>query len=135
MKLLNARTAGFTLVVLLGGVILFQILMLVGYPLQRAMGGGPWDAPAPAMVIASFVASLILLFAMGVVLEKLGIVRLIQRRRVVNGLLWLMAAYFLLSAVGTLFTLGDIRFVLAPLALVVSVLCLMVARAPFADGK
>ncbi len=65
MKLLKARTAGFTLVVLLGGVILFQILMLVGYPLQRAMGGGPWDAPAPAMVIASFVASLILLFAMG----------------------------------------------------------------------
>jgi hypothetical protein len=136
MKLLNARTAGITLVTLLGGVMIFQILVIFGLPMQGAAWGGQLDAQPTTMRIAGFVASLILLFAIFVVLEKLGIVRLIKRRRVTNGILWFFAAYLLLNAVANLFSPGVIeRVVMTAIAFVASVLCLIVARAPFVEGK
>jgi hypothetical protein len=135
MKLLNTRTAGFVLVALLGAVMIFQILMAFGLPLQGATWGGQLDADPKTARIASFIASLILLFVILVVLEKLGVIRLFRKRRVINGILWFVAAYLLLNSVGNLLSPGGIeRWVMTPLVLVASILCIIVARAPMAES-
>lgn len=134
MKLLNTRKAGFVLVALLGGVMIFQILLALGLSLQGATWGGQLDADPSTSRIASFIASLILLFAILVVLEKLGIIRLLRMRRVVDGILWFLAAYLLLNVVANLLSPGGIeRWVMTPVALVGSVLCMIVARASLAE--
>ena len=134
MKLLNTRMAGLALVALFGGVMIFQILMALGLHLQGATWGGRFDSDPMALRMASIIAGLILLFAILVVLEKLGIVRLIRKRRIINGILWFLAAYLLLNTVANLFSPGVIeRWVMTPLALMGSILCLIVARAPFAE--
>ena len=136
MKLLNSRTAGFALIVLFGSVMVFQLLLALGLPLTGAAWGGRLDTRPEVLRIASFVASLVLAFAILVVLEKMGIVRLIKRRKVINGILWFLAAYAVLNTVANLLSPGAIeRFVMTPLALVASVLCAIVARAPFVDGQ
>jgi hypothetical protein len=121
-KLLSTRTAGFALVVLIGVVMLFQILVALGLFL-----------PGETMMlrISSLVVSLILLFALLVVLEKLGIIRLLRARRLINGILWFSAAFLLLSAVATLLLPGILW--LAFLALAGAILSLIVARAPFSQ--
>jgi hypothetical protein len=134
MKLLNSRTAGFALIILFGSVMVFQLLLALGLPLTGAAWGGQIDTQPEVLRIASFVAGLILAFAILVVLEKMGIVHLIKRRKVINGILWFFAAYSMLNTVANLLSPGTIeRFVMTPLALVASALCVVVARAPFVD--
>jgi len=136
MKLLNTRTAGFILVALLGGVMIFQLMMAFGLSLQGAAWGGQLDTDSTSLQVASIIASLILLFAIMVVLEKLGIVRLLRMRRVIDGILWFLAAYLLLNTVLNLLSPGGIeRWVMTPVALVGSILCIIVARAPTAEKQ
>jgi hypothetical protein len=121
-KPLTTRTAGFALIALIGVVMLFQIFVALGLllPGQTIM-----------LRISSFIASLVLLFALLVVLEKLGIIQLLRARRLINGILWFSAAVLFLSAVATLLLPGVIW--LAFLALAGSGLSWVVARAPFID--
>ncbi len=131
-----ARTAGFILVVLLGGVIIFQILMASGLSLQGSAWGGQLDADPNSLRMASFFAILILLVIILVVLEKLGILRLMRRHWLINGFLWAFSVYLLLNAVLNLLSSGGTeRWVMTPLALVSSILCMIVARAPFPEEK
>jgi hypothetical protein len=121
-KLLSARTAGFALIALLGVLMFFQILAALGLLLP---------GETIMLRISSFIVSLILLFALFVVFEKLGIIQLLRVRRLINGILWFSAAFLFLSAIATLVLPGVLW--LALLAFVGSVLAWIVARAPFVE--
>lgn len=132
MKIFTARTAGFVLVALLGAVLIFQLLMALGIGLTGAAWGGQLDASPDTLRLASLVAIVILVFFIMVVLEKLSIVRLINKPRIINGILWFLAAYLLLNAIANLLSPGMIeKLVMTPLALVSAMLCAIVARAPW----
>jgi hypothetical protein len=121
-KLLSTRSAGFALIALIGVVMFFQILVALGLLLPGA---------TIMLRISSFIVSLILLFALLVVFEKLGIIQLLRVRRLINGILWFSTAFLFLSAVATLLLPGILW--LAVLALAGSVLSWIVARAPFVE--
>jgi hypothetical protein len=121
-KLPSTRTAGFALVTIIGVVMIFQFLVALGLlkPGETNM-----------LRISSFIVSLILLFALLVVLEKLGIIRLLRVRRLINGILWFSAAFLFLSAAATLLLSGVLW--LTFLAFAGSVLSWILARAPFVE--
>jgi hypothetical protein len=121
-KLLSTRTAGFALIALISVVMLFQILVALGLLLP---------GETIMLRISSFIVSLILLFALLVVFEKLGIIQLLRVRRLINGILWFSAACLFLSAVATLVLPGVLW--LAFLAFAGSGLSWIVARAPFVE--
>ena len=134
MQQSNIRPAGFALVTIFVALLIFQLLLALGMPLTGAAWGSQSDVLPPNLRLASLVASFIFLFAILVVLEKLGIVTLIKRRKVINGILWFFGGYLLLNTFANLFSPGLIeRLVMAPLALVSSLLCVIVARARFVD--
>jgi hypothetical protein len=118
----RTRLAGFTLIALIGLVIGYQILIIVGVLIP---------AVTNMLRYSSFIVTLILILALFVVLEKIGIIRLFRMKRVINGVLWFSAAFLLFSAILTIVLPGV--FGLALLAFVGSVLSWIVARAPFIE--
>jgi hypothetical protein len=125
-KLLSPRTAGFALVALLCVVMLFQLLMASGLILP----GESW-----LLRISSLIVSLVLFFGILVVLEKLGLIRLLRQHRVINAILWVSGGFLFLSAVATFLLPGGFALLwLAVLSLAGSGLSWIVARAPF-TGK
>jgi hypothetical protein len=86
-----------------------------------------------ALRISSFFVSLVLLFALFVEFEKLGVIRLLRSRSLINGVLWFLAAALFLGVVATPLLPGV--FGLVFLALAGSCLSWSVTRAPFADNS
>jgi hypothetical protein len=129
---LPPRPLGFTLLALFGGVLILQLLLALGVPLTGAAWGTQLDAQPGALQVASAVAALVVVFAMLVIAEKIGLLALFKRPRFINGVLWFFAAYLLLNAIGNALSPGGIeKWVMTPLALVAALLCGLLARAPF----
>ncbi len=130
----NPRRASFALITIFGALLIFQLLLALGIPLSGSAWGGQYQVLPATLRLASLVAALIFLFAILVVLEKLGMITLFKRRKLINGILWFFGAYLLLNTVGNLFSSGLIeRVVMTPLALISSILCMVLARARFSD--
>ena len=124
----NTRRAGFALITIFGALLIFQLLLALGNPLTGAAWGGQYEVLPTSLRLASLVAALIFLFAILVVLEKLGLVTLLKRRKLINGILWFFRAYLLLNTVGNLASSSDVeRWLFGPATAIASALTAVVA--------
>lgn len=129
MKLLTPRNAGILLVVIYSGLLIFQALLAAGVPLGELAWGGQAAVLTPELRTASIVAIVIFLVAIVMVLEKIGVIHVLNRPRLVTGFLWVFGAYMFLNTLGNLLsTSGLERLIMTPLAFISGVLCIFLAR-------
>ena len=129
-ELLSVRTAGLLAVLGFAGIALFQVALALGAPLGRAAWGGRQEVLPPSLRIASAVAVAIWLLAALVVAARAGVPIVPVQSDVARWGTWLVAGLSLLGAVANAASSSRWeRFGWAPLALILAVLCLIVAIA------
>ena len=121
--------AGIAAVALIGGVILFQIGLVLGAPWGSAAWGGQHPGRLPARLrIASLVAVVILAFIAWVVAAAAGVVT--TSPLPVSWLapaMWVATGYFALGAVVNLISRSPVERLWSPVALATAVCCAIVA--------
>ena len=117
-------TAGFI------GMICFQVLLALGFPLGQSAWAGKHKKLPPSLRVASLFSVGIYAFGALIVLEKAGMLSVLNRPTLVTYAVWILAALLGLSAVGNLSSSSKWeRRVMTPLALTLSLMCVIVAIA------
>jgi hypothetical protein len=128
-----AKTAGITAAVGFLVIAVFQLALVLGLPLGRAAYGGVHSHLAPGYRIASAFAVVFWIVAALVVLRRAGVRSSPFSDRFARRATW---ALVVLSGVAALMNVasssGWERFGWGPLAVVLGVLCFIVARSPSA---
>ncbi len=129
------RTAALGYAVISAGVAAFQIALAAGAPWgSYAMGGAfPGQYP-PSMRVEAVFSAALMAAMVAVVLSRAGLV-LPKLSGISRWLVWLIVAYGVVGLVLNLITpSGGERLIWAPVALVLLVCSLVVARSRSADG-
>lgn len=130
MSLINPKLAGYTLVVIFSVLILFQLVLVLGISIPGAAWGGSSEALSTELRFASLIAVGILGFSVVVALEKIGVISIIRKPRLINTSLWVFGAYLLLNGIANAVSPGEIeRLVMTPLAIISAILCAILAKA------
>lgn len=108
-----------------GVLAVFQLLLALGAPLGAAAWGGAYRVLPAGLRVGSAVSALVFVAVMALVLERLGVLKLLHRPRLVRRLLLGLGALFALSAVANLASssLWE-RYTGFPAATVLSISCL-----------
>ena len=114
----------------IAGMATFQILLAVGLPLGHAAFGGP-NARLPAKLRAASAMSALLFFgAFYVVLSRGGLIGVASESAPVRIGIWVFAAIFGLSTLANTASRSRWeRFLMAPIGLVLTACCVVVAFA------
>jgi hypothetical protein len=123
------RSAAVLATIIFAAFFVFQVLLAAGAPLGRAAYGGRSDILSPALRIMSVVSALIFLGAIRTVLVRSGILAAGRRAQsAARWLLWGLVVLFGLSLAANVTSSSPWeRFLMAPLALVIVVCCIIVA--------
>lgn len=126
---MSTRTAAVSVAIGFVGIACFQVALALGAPLGRAAWGGKQRVLPVRLRIGSAVAAVIWIVGTLIVLGRTGFDVVSLPRSVERWGSWL---FFGLLVVGTLMNAVSSsrweRFVWAPVSLVLSVLCFVVAR-------
>lgn len=134
MKVKGARIAGYVLISIFGFMACFQMMLVLGVKITGAAWGSRHETLPPELRFASFVAVLIFVFLILIVLEKMGLIFLFRNPKFINGVLWFFGVYFLINTAMNAMSTGDIeKYLMTPLAFIMSVLCLVLARMKTGD--
>jgi hypothetical protein len=127
----SVRTAAHLAALGFAGLALFQLLLAAGAPLGHAAWGGAEAELTAALRIGSGVSAAFYVVAAAVVLRRAGHeVRWIPDRLSRIGT-WVLVVVLGVSAIGNLMSQSPWeRLLLGPTALVLTLLCASVARAP-----
>lgn len=125
------RGAAIVAAVGFAGLLLFQVALAAGLPLGRAAFGGTSEVLPPTLRVASVVSALLFALAMWAVLARGGVIAVSERAyRLAGWALWAFVALFGLSALANLVSPSPWeRLLMAPLALLLTGCCLVVAFA------
>jgi hypothetical protein len=127
----TGRSAALAAAVGFGGLAAFQIALAAGAPWgEAAWGGGSADLSA-AQRIGSAISVLVYVVAMGVVLGRAQVWHARGHEAFFRRTTWALAAFLAASALGNI--ASESRWenvVMAPLALLLAILCAVVARTP-----
>ncbi|WP_238012434.1 hypothetical protein KZZ52_21870 [Dactylosporangium sp. AC04546] len=128
MTIARVAAAGF------GIIALFQLALAAGAPLGRAAWGGAHAGQLPPNLrVASLVALLIWAVAALVVLRRAGLAATVLPAGVGTWGTWVLAGLLTLGALMNLASSSPWeRFIWAPLAATLAVLCFLLARSPAA---
>ncbi len=126
------RFAALLATVLFSMLFVFQILLTAGVPLGRSAYGGKSAVLSPGLRMTSALSALILIVAAWTVLARSGFLRVGRRTAgIARWLIWGFAVLFILSGVANLASSSPWEnFLMAPLALVIVVCCVLVALSP-----
>ncbi|HBO64765.1 TPA: hypothetical protein DD425_02275 [Candidatus Saccharibacteria bacterium] len=112
----------FFLVLLLGGLVVFQVLLALGAPFGKAAWGGQHTSVLPRKLrVASAISVVLLLCIISVVLSFTGIVTLYPNA-VALGILWVSAVYFGVGVVMNAISRSRIERVWSPYSAVICIL-------------
>lgn len=116
-------------IIILGGLTIFQILLIFGAPFGRFAWGGQNEILPNSYRIGS-VFSIFIYAAIGaVVLRKAKIIAVFKNQKKVNVAMWVITAYF---GLGILLNLASRsaseRIALTPIVLVLFISCLLISR-------
>ncbi len=129
------RLASYILTLIFTGMIIFQLLLAFGIPLGRAAWGAQHKVLPLGLRIASLIAVLVFIYATVVVLQKGGVISIIKSQRVTNISIWFFTIYFALNVLTNLTSPGQMeKWVMAPLALISSGLCFLLALSKESDA-
>jgi hypothetical protein len=121
--------AGIVAVALIGGVILFQIALVLGAPWGAAAWGGQNPGRLPARLrVASLVAAAVLAFIAWVVAAAAGVVAVSPLPQLWLGpATWIATGYFGLGTIANLISRSPVERWWSPVALATAVCCAIVA--------
>lgn len=126
----NVATVGF---MVMG---CFQLLLAAGVPLGRSAFGGAEVALPPALRVASLVSAGLFALALYVVRSRAGLLGSRGEAWPVRFGLWAFVALFAVSTLANVASSSPWkRFLMAPLALVLTACCVLVARTRPARGE
>ena len=111
------------------GLLCFQILLALGFPLGQASWGGKYTGKLPPRLrIASLFSAVIFIIASLFVLEKADMLSVFNSPSVVTVGVWVLAGFIALSALGNFVSQSKWeKRIMAPIALTLSLLCIIVA--------
>jgi hypothetical protein len=119
-----AIIAGFGFI----GLTVFQILLVLGFPLGKASWGGKHLILPLKLRIASSVSIGLLVFATLVVLEKTKFIAVFKNPSFVSYSIWGLTALFGLSTFGNISSSSKIeKLIMIPTALVLFLSCLVIS--------
>ena len=128
---MDRTLAASTAAVILTGLILFQILLALGYPLGDAAWGGYYTVLPASLRIASLLSACLYAAIIAIALTSAGFVRAPFAPGFVRIILWALTALFFL---GTLMNLASQsiweRVIWAPLAFALAACCYILVRRP-----
>lgn len=111
------------------GMMCFQILLALGFPLGQAAWGGKYIGKLPPRLrIASLFLAVIFVIASLFVLEKADMFSVFNSPNIVTVGVWVLAGFIALSALGNFVSQSKWeKRIMAPIALTLSLLCFIVA--------
>jgi len=113
------------------GLIVFQLLLVFGLPLGYMAWGGKYKRLPPILRLGSLLSAALLLFGILCVLERAGIVYVLNWPSGVSIVAWLLTILFGLSTLANYKSKSKMeRVVMTPLALLLCCLCFIVALTP-----
>jgi hypothetical protein len=121
------KTAASILIAVMAFVVAFHLLILFGVIDFKIVWGGRLNSIGEMVVfeLVSIVSNTLFLL---VVLRKTGKLRFIPNEKVINGVLWVMAAVFLLNTVGNMLSRNYWEMIVfTPVTFVLTVCCVILA--------
>ncbi len=110
------------------GMATFQILLAMGLPLGHAAFGGSNAVLSAKLRVASVISALLFVAAFYVVLARGGLLGVASESVTVRITIWVLAAIFGLSTLANIASRSRWeRFLMAPVALVLTACCVAVA--------
>lgn len=114
----------------LAGLVGFQSLLAAGLPLGHYVWGGAHRVLPPHLPIASLVASIIYVLAALIILESAGIIDLVAAPELPRAAAWILAGLFAIGVVMNAISRSKQERIMALVAFLLSVLCVIVALRP-----
>lgn len=128
---MSSETAAIILCVLLAGLALFQLALAFGAPLGRFAFGGAHERLPIGFRIGSLVSIAIYALISLTCLDRAGVHRLLPEPDTSRFLIWIIVGFFALGVAMNAISRSKLeRNTMAPLALVLFVLTLVIALSP-----
>jgi len=115
-------------VIVLFCVVLFQLLLAAGVPWGHYAWGGAHEVLPTRLRIASLVAIPIYVLAAAMILSRADVLRIIKNTQVTHTGIWVLAVVFGIGVILNAFSRSEGERRLAPVVLLLSILCLIIAR-------
>jgi hypothetical protein len=129
--MIGRKLAASTAALILAGLVLFEILLALGYPLGQAAWGGYYTELPAVLRIASVISAALYAAIISIVLASARMVRAPFGPRFIHSSLWALTALFLLGALMNLASQSPWeRAIMTPLALVLTACFYALARQP-----
>lgn len=133
-----ARRAGVAAAVGFAGIAAYQVALALGAPFGGAAWGGTHPGTLPSgLRVASAVGAVLWGLAALTILQRVGLSSVLPfGRTFVRRATWVLIVLSFMSAVANFASQSAAeRFILAPVAIALAVLCFIVARGPSADPQ
>lgn len=113
---------------ILAGLTIFQVLLIAGFPLGRFAWGGAHTVLPNKLRIGSAVSIILYMIFAVLILERSGIISVINSNNVTGIAIWILAAYFLVGVfMNAISKSKPERMTMTPIALLLCILCVIVA--------
>jgi hypothetical protein len=110
------------------GLMCFQILLALGFPLGQAAWGGKYRKLPPELRIASLFSAGIIAFTSILVLEKANVFSVFNSPTIVTYGVWIFTAFLGLNTIGNFISRSKWeKRIMTPVSLILGLLCLTVA--------
>ena len=117
-----AATTGFF------GMMCFQLLLALGFPLGQVAWGGRYTKLHPRLRIASLFSAVIFVFASLIILEKAEVFLVFNSPTVVTYGVWIFTAFLGLNTISNFMSRSKLeKRIMTPMTLTLGLLCLTVA--------
>jgi hypothetical protein len=112
------------------GMMCFQTLLALGFPLGQVAWGGKYENLPPGLRVGSLLSAGIFAFGTLYVLERADILAVLDQPTVVRYAVWILAALFGLSTLANLSSSSKWeKRIMTPIAVTLSLTCLIMAIA------
>ena len=108
----------FIAAILAGFLVVFQILLAIGLPFGKLAWGGEYNKLPKKLRISSFISSLLLAYALIILLESADLINVIGNKTIVSISKWMFLIIFGLSTLGNITSKSrQEKMVMTPIAL------------------
>lgn len=113
------------------GLMIFQLMLAVGLPYGKMAWGGKYEVLPAKLRIGSLSSSLVIIYAVIVILEKGGYLFLINNHSVLTLSSWVFVILFGLSTLGNITSKSEKeKYFMTPLAVILTLSFLIVSLCP-----
>jgi hypothetical protein len=119
--------AAIIAVVLFTGMIVFQLLLVLGLPFGHLAYGGKYEKLPSKMKIVSLVGIVIFIFAILSVLERAGIIIIFNNPMFVTVFVWIIAIYLVFNTLMNAISKSKWeKLIMTPISLTLAICCFIV---------